>query len=124
MASRAVRRCAAALELVIGGERRAERAAGIAGRRLNPDVVELAVAQHLAVGHAVERDAAGEAQILRAGLGRRALRVSRSTTSSDTAWIEAATSMWNWRQQLVGRARAARRTARRTARWSWCRPVQ
>ena len=55
---------------VVGGERRAERAAGVAGRRLDPDPLEPAVAQHLAVRHAVERDAAGEAEIFGAGLGR------------------------------------------------------
>ena len=51
-------------------ERRAERAAGIAGRRLDPDVVERALAQQLAVGHAVQRDAAGQAEIARAGFAR------------------------------------------------------
>ena len=55
---------------VIGGERRAQRAAGVAGRRLDPDTLELAVAQHLAVRHAVERHAAGHAEIFGAGLGR------------------------------------------------------
>ena len=54
--------------LVVGGQRRPERAAGIAGGRLHPDVSEAAVAQHLAVGHAVEGYAAGEAQVLHAGL--------------------------------------------------------
>ena len=70
----AVEHARAALEPVIGAERRADRAAGVAGRRLHPDALELAVAQHLAVGHAVERDAAGEAQVLRAGLGRERAR--------------------------------------------------
>ena len=79
---------------MIGRQRRAQRAAGIAGRRLDPDVVENAVAQHLAVGDAVERDAAGEAQILRCRSRLRSERASRSTTSSVTAWIEAARSMW------------------------------
>ena len=55
--------------LVVGGQRRPERAAGITGRRLHPDVAEAAVAQHLAVGHAVERYAAGETQVFHAGLG-------------------------------------------------------
>ena len=41
--------------------------AGVARRRLNPDVFERAVAQHLAVGDAIERHAAGEAQVLRTG---------------------------------------------------------
>ena len=41
----------------------AERAARVARRRLNPYVVEAAVAQNFAVRHAVERDASGEAQV-------------------------------------------------------------
>ena len=55
-------------------ERRAERAAGVAGRGLHPDMLEGAVAQHLAVGDAIERDAAGEAEILHAGLARERAR--------------------------------------------------
>ncbi len=51
------------------GQRRTQRAAGIAGGRLDPDVVELPVAQHLAVGHAVQRDTAGETKIAHAGFG-------------------------------------------------------
>src|ERR1700719_561955 len=62
------------LELVIGGERRADRATGVARRRLNPDVLELAVAQHLAVGDAIERHPAREAQIARAGTAGEAAR--------------------------------------------------
>ena len=64
-----------------------------------------AVAQDLAVGDAVERHAAGQAQVLRCRSPRRATRVSRSMTSSVTAWIEAARSMWRWVEQLVGLAR-------------------
>ena len=52
------------LEQMVGGQRRAERAAGIARGRLDPDPLELAVAQDLAVGDAVQRDAAGQAQVL------------------------------------------------------------
>src|SRR6185312_4833058 len=55
---------------VIGAECGADRAAGIARSRLNPDLLEGAVAQHLAVGDAVERDAAGKAEIGDAGLAR------------------------------------------------------
>ena len=58
------------VELVMRGERGAQRSAGIARRGLNPDVLEMAVAQHLAVGHAVQRDAAGQAEIRHAGFGR------------------------------------------------------
>ena len=46
---------------------RAERPAGVAGRRLDPDVVERPLAQQPAVGHAVERDAAGQDEVLHAG---------------------------------------------------------
>jgi hypothetical protein len=49
------------------GERRPERAAGVAGRGLDPEVVEDALAQELAVGDAVERHAAGEAEVALAG---------------------------------------------------------
>jgi hypothetical protein len=43
---------------VVSGERSTERAARIAGRRLDPYVAERTVTQDLAVGHAIERDAA------------------------------------------------------------------
>src|SRR5262249_46636655 len=51
----------AAFVQVVDRERGAERAAGIARRRLHPDIAKSAVAQDLAVGDAIERDAAGEA---------------------------------------------------------------
>lgn len=54
---------------VIGGECRAQRAAGIAGRWLDPDALELSLAQDLAIGDAVERDAAGETEVRHAGFG-------------------------------------------------------
>ena len=68
---------------MVGGERRAERAAGIAGRGLHPDPVEFAVAQNLAVGDAVERDTAGKAQIA-SPVSAASERVSRSMISSVT----------------------------------------
>ena len=71
--------------MVTGGKRRAERAAGIAGCRLNPDFVETAVAQHLAIGDAIERDAAGETKIARSSFPPRARASSASTISSVTA---------------------------------------
>src|SRR6185436_20531706 len=43
---------------VVGAQRRAHRAARVPRGRLDPDAVEASVAQHLSVGHAVERDAA------------------------------------------------------------------
>src|SRR5262249_30544938 len=44
---------------MIGRERSADGSAGVACRRLNPDALEGAVAQQLAVAHAVERDTPG-----------------------------------------------------------------
>ncbi len=41
---------------------------GAAGSELNPDIVEGTVAQHLAIGHAVERDTARKAEVFLAGL--------------------------------------------------------
>ena len=49
-------------------QRRAQRAPGVACRGLDPEVVEPTVAQYLAVGDAVQRDAAGETKIGDAGL--------------------------------------------------------
>ena len=55
------------------GQRRAQRAARIARRRLNPHVLEVAVAQDFAVGHAVQRYASGQAKIGDAGFRPQAL---------------------------------------------------
>ena len=52
---------------VIGAQRRTQRAAGVASGWLNPHALELAVAQDLAVGHAVQCHAAGETKVLCAG---------------------------------------------------------
>ena len=46
-------------------------AAGVTRRRLDPDLIEDALAQDPPVADAVERDAAGEAQIAQAGLALR-----------------------------------------------------
>ena len=57
------------LEVPMPGElRHAERAAGVAGRGLDPELLERALAQQPAVAHAVERDAAGEAEPVEPGL--------------------------------------------------------
>lgn len=53
--------------LVPRPERTAERGAGVAGRRLHPDVVEGTLTQQAAVGHAVERDPAAEHRLALAG---------------------------------------------------------
>ena len=52
------------VEQVVSHERGTQRAAGIARRGLQPQPLEAAVAQELAVRHAVERHTAGEAQVL------------------------------------------------------------
>ena len=65
--SRGVRR-GVAEHLVPDRERDAERAAGVARRRLDPESLERPLAQQPAVADAVERDAAGEAEVLHAGL--------------------------------------------------------
>ena len=46
---------------IISGERRAQGAAGVTGGRLDRDISKRAVAENLAVGDAVEPNAAGEA---------------------------------------------------------------
>ena len=51
-------------QLMPDEQRRAQRTAGVAGRRLNPDVVERPFAQQPAVGHAVERHATGQHEVL------------------------------------------------------------
>ena len=86
--------------------------------------LEAAVAQDLAVGDAVERDAAGEAEIAACRSPRASARVSRSTTSSVTAWIEAARSMWRWVEQFLRLARRPAEQRVEPARWSCVRPVQ
>ena len=111
-------------EAVIGGERRADRAAGIAGRRLDPDASNSFLAQHLAVGDAVQRDAAGEAEVLGARFpSARAARQPQHDLFGD--------GLHRGREIHVALGRAAlracaarRRTARRTARSSCAGPVQ
>ena len=49
------------------GQGRAQGAAGIAAGRLDPDVLEQAGPQQLAVGHAIQRHAAGHDQVVAAG---------------------------------------------------------
>ena len=83
-------------QLMPDEQRRAQRAAGVARGRLNPDVLERPLAQDAAVADAVERHAAGQAQVLHARSARaRAARI-RSMTSSVTAWIDAARSISRW----------------------------
>ena len=56
-------------ELVPDEQRHAQRAAGVPRRRLDPDVVERPLAQDAPVADAVERDAAGQAELAQPGLG-------------------------------------------------------
>ena len=51
-----------------GGQSRSHRAARVSRRRLNPESAELAVAQDLPVGHAIQCHAARHAEIARPGL--------------------------------------------------------
>ena len=53
---------------MIGRQCRPQRAAGIAGRGLNPNLVEIALAQQLSIGHAVERHAACKTEVAHARL--------------------------------------------------------
>ena len=48
-------------------QRRAECAACVARRRLNPDSIENFFAQNPAIGHAIERDPAGQTKIGQTG---------------------------------------------------------
>ena len=56
------------------GKRRAERAAGVARRRLHENLVEAAVAKHLAIGDAIQGYAAGKTEIAKPGFGRERTR--------------------------------------------------
>ena len=71
----------------------AERAAGIAGGRLNPDVLERPFAKQAPIRHAVERHAAGHDQVAVRRSGRGGAAPRRSITSSHTTWTEAARSI-------------------------------
>ena len=50
--------------LMVGSERRAEGAAGIPRRWLNPDALKGPIAQYFPISHAIEGDAAGKAEIV------------------------------------------------------------
>mgnify|MGYP001359678951 CR=1 FL=1 len=49
------------------GKSRTQRTAGIAGRRLYPEIVKYFLAQQRAVGYAIKRHPAGHNQIITAG---------------------------------------------------------
>ena len=55
------------MEQVLDDQGGAHRGAGVAGRRVEEELLEVGLALQAAVGHAVERHAAGHAQVLRAG---------------------------------------------------------
>ena len=50
-------------ELIPDKQGRAQRAAGVAGGRLNPEIVKGALAQQPAVGHAIQGHPAGQHQV-------------------------------------------------------------
>ena len=78
---------------MIGRERRTQRAAGIAGRRLDPDILERPVAQDLPLATQFSATPPARHRFCDRLCAAR-LRVSRSIASSGTACIEAARSMW------------------------------
>ena len=59
---------------MIGAQGGAQRAAGIAGRGLHPDALEDVRSQQLAVGDAIQRHAAGQAEVFLAGVASDASR--------------------------------------------------
>ena len=98
IASRAASRPAPAIarlrqHLMPDQQRRAERAAGVAGRRLNPDLLERAFAQDPAVADAVERHAAGQDEVASTSVSACRWRAHFSITSSHTTWTDAARSI-------------------------------
>ena len=98
-----------------GEQRRAERTACVAGRRLNPQSLERALAQEAAVADAVQRDAAGQAQVV-AAPSRVSVRAMRSMISSHHDLDRSAARSISRCVSLRLRVRAAaRRTARRTS---------
>ena len=54
---------------VVDVERRPQRASGVSRRGLDPDALEGSLAQDATVGHAVEGDSSGHAQLLLPGEG-------------------------------------------------------
>ena len=67
----------------------------LAGRSLNPEAVKLAVAQHLPIGHAIDRYAAGKAEIARHGPARETVRQRPQHRFLQHNLNGAATSIWN-----------------------------
>ena len=51
------------------GKCSSDGSAGVARCRLNPQFLEGAIAQHLAIGNAVERDTSGQAKLAETGFG-------------------------------------------------------
>ena len=91
---------------VIDRERRAQRAAGITRRRLNPDPAKAASRSTLPL--ATQLSATPPARHrFSIPVSSARLRVRRSTTSSSTAWMEAAMSMCLCVEPAFGIARGA-----------------
>ena len=109
--------CAAVLDLVPDEQRRSQGAARIPGGRLDPDVSRTDPHAAGAISHAIQRDAAGHAEVF---LARRFFTCCaiRSTISSVTTWMERARSISRWPISDSACA-AARRRFRELARWSW-----
>ena len=78
-------------DLVPAVQRGADGAAGVAGRGLDPEVLERPLAQQDTIRDAVERDSTGETHV-RSPVVSAASRAIVSTMSSVTTWIDAARS--------------------------------
>ena len=65
---RALGHAGLALEVMVGTQGRAQRPARVARGGLDPQALEAAVAEHLAVGHAVQGHAPGQAEVGQARL--------------------------------------------------------
>ena len=78
-------------------------------------LLERPFAQDAAVADAVQRHAAGQAQVLHARSARARAGPARSMISSVTAWIEAARSISRCVSGDLGPARRAAEQARRTS---------
>ena len=110
-------------QLVPDEQRRAERAAGVAGGRLDPDVLERPLAQDAAVADAVERDAAGQARgssrpVSLVHVARHAQHDLFGHLLDRRGEVHLAL-----RERRLGLRAAARRTARRTSPLVIVRPV-
>jgi hypothetical protein len=113
--------CAACRAAVPGEQRRAERAAGIARRRLDPDPLERPFAQEPPLATQLSATPPARHRFFSRSPSRGRAAPIFSITSSVTFWIDAARSISRCVSSASACA-AGRRTARRTSRSSCVRP--